>query len=41
MRLLSPFEPAIRDRDRTQRLFGFDYRLECFVPPPSAATATT
>jgi uncharacterized protein YcaQ len=32
MRLLSPFEPTIRDRERTLRLFGFDYRLECFVP---------
>ena len=32
MRLLSPFEPTIRDRDRTRRLFGYDYRLECFVP---------
>jgi uncharacterized protein YcaQ len=32
MRLLSPFEPTIRDRDRTWRLFGYDYRLECFVP---------
>jgi uncharacterized protein YcaQ len=34
MRLLSPFEPAIRDRDRALRLFGYDYRLECFVPAP-------
>lgn len=33
MRLLSPFEPAIRDRDRTRRVFGFDYRFEGFVPP--------
>jgi uncharacterized protein YcaQ len=34
MRLLSPFEPTLRDRDRALRLFGFDYRLECFVPAP-------
>jgi hypothetical protein len=32
-RLLSPFEPAIHDRVRTQRLFGFDFRVEIFVPP--------
>ncbi|WP_343032318.1 winged helix-turn-helix domain-containing protein [Parvibaculum sedimenti] len=31
-RLLSPFDPAIRDRKRTQRLFGFDYTIEIFVP---------
>jgi uncharacterized protein YcaQ len=30
--VLSPFEPTIRDRDRTWRLFGYDYRVECFVP---------
>ncbi len=31
-RLLSPFDPAIRDRKRAIRLFGFDYRIEIFVP---------
>ena len=31
-RFLSPFDPAIRDRKRTERLFGFDYRIEIFVP---------
>ena len=31
-RLLSPFDPALHDRKRTKRLFGFDYTLECFVP---------
>lgn len=32
VRFLSPFDPMIRDRDRTQRYFGFDYRFEAFVP---------
>lgn len=32
LRLLSPFDPILHDRRRTQRLFGFDYRLEVFVP---------
>lgn len=32
IRVLSPFDPAIRDRKRTERLFGFHYRIEVFVP---------
>jgi uncharacterized protein len=32
LRLLSPFDPVIRDRTRLARLFGFDYRIEIFVP---------
>lgn len=32
VRLLNPFDPAIRDRRRLERLFGFDYRNEMFVP---------
>ena len=32
LRLLNPFDPAIRDRVRLERLFGFDYRNEMFVP---------
>ena len=32
LRILNPFDPAIRDRTRLQRLFGFDYRIEIFVP---------
>ena len=34
MRLLSPFDPVIRDRARMLRLFSFDYRFEAFVPDP-------
>jgi hypothetical protein len=34
-RLLSPFDPVLRDRARALRLFGFDYRFEAFVPEPS------
>jgi uncharacterized protein len=34
MRLLSPFDPVLRDRARARRLFGFDYRFEAFVPEP-------
>ena len=33
-RLLSPFDPLIRDRNRCRRAFGFDYRFEAFVPGP-------
>ena len=32
LRVLSPFDPLIRDRKRTERLFGFHYRIEVFVP---------
>ncbi|MEZ5967493.1 MAG: crosslink repair DNA glycosylase YcaQ family protein [Hyphomonas sp.] len=32
LRILNPFDPVIRDRNRLQRLFGFDYRIEIFVP---------
>ena len=31
-RILSPFDPALRDRKRAERLFGFHYRIEVFVP---------
>jgi uncharacterized protein len=34
LRLLAPFDPILRDRRRTLRLFGFDYRFEGFVPAP-------
>ena len=32
VRFLSPFDPLIRDRKRTQRLFGFDFKIEIYVP---------
>jgi uncharacterized protein len=34
LRILSPFDPALRDRNRTEFLFGFHYRIEVFVPEP-------
>jgi hypothetical protein len=34
IRILSPFDPALRDRDRAEFLFGFFYRIEVFVPEP-------
>jgi uncharacterized protein YcaQ len=34
VRILSPFDPALRDRNRAERLFGFHYRIEVFVPEP-------
>ena len=34
LRVLSPFDPALRDRKRAERLFGFNYRIEMFVPAP-------
>tara|TARA_R110002096_G_C14661942_1_gene728488 strand:- start:17181 stop:18344 length:1164 start_codon:yes stop_codon:yes gene_type:complete len=32
LRILNPFDPAIRDRVRLKNLFGFDYKIEIFVP---------
>ncbi len=34
LRILSPFDPALRDRKRAEFLFGFYYRIEVFVPEP-------
>lgn len=34
VRILSPFDPMLRDRARAERLFGFRYRIEIFVPAP-------
>ncbi len=32
--LVSPFDPICWDRDRTERLFNFHYRIELYTPAP-------
>lgn len=32
IRIINPFDPAVRDRTRLERLFGFAYTNEMFVP---------
>lgn len=37
LRVISPFDPALRDRKRAERMFGFNYRIEVFVPEAQRA----
>jgi uncharacterized protein YcaQ len=32
--LLSPFDPLTRNRDRANRLFNYDYKIEIYTPEP-------
>jgi uncharacterized protein YcaQ len=34
VRLLAPFDPIVRDRDRFEILWGWVYRFEAYTPPP-------
>lgn len=33
VRILSPFDPIVRDRERFQHLWGWEYRFEAYTPP--------
>lgn len=33
VRILAPFDPLVRDRERFQQLWGWEYRFEAYVPP--------
>ena len=34
LKILSPFDNLLIQRQRTLELFGFDYQIECYVPAP-------
>lgn len=34
VRLLSPFDNAVIHRDRIEKVFAFDYSIECYTPKP-------
>jgi len=34
VRFLAPFDPAVHDRDRFERLWGWTYRFEAYTPAP-------
>lgn len=32
LRILNPFDPLVRNRKRLKRIFGFEYKIEIFIP---------
>lgn len=34
VRILSPFDNLLIQRERVRNIFGFDYKIECYVPAP-------
>ena len=32
IKIINSFDPAVRDRDRLKNIFGFEYKIEIFVP---------
>ena len=32
VRILAPFDPLVRDRERFEQVFGWEYRFEAYVP---------
>ena len=41
VRILAPFDPLVRDRERFTQLWGWTYRFEAYVPAANANAATT